>query len=271
MKCVGHTGTLDPLATGVLPLLLGRATRLARFFTASEKAYDTRVRLGVATDTYDATGEPVPLAGHAPARSAIPDEAAIANALAAFRGVIQQTPPSFSAKKIGGVRAYDLARRKAPVRPAPVTVTVHALNLMAVDGTAVDLRVVCSAGFYVRSLAHDLGLRLGCGAHLETLRRTRSGPFGLEQAVPLDTIEAEGLDAIARLLPIETLLDSFPAVTVSDRGARRAAHGNAVMESDVAGPVPDTPLVRLFTPQGSLVAIAELRIGRVLHPVVVLM
>lgn len=266
----GHTGTLDPLATGVLPLLLGQATRLARFLAAGDKAYDARIRLGVATDTYDAAGEPVKAADRAVEGSPLPDASAVAHALAAFRGAVRQTPPPFSAKRIAGMRAYDLARRKAPVSPAPVTVTVHALQLVGVDGSAVEVRIVSSAGFYVRSLAHDLGLRLGCGAHLERLRRTRSGPFGLEQAVPLDTVEAEGLAAAARVIPIEALLMDVPAVTVNDRGARRAAHGNAVMESDVAGPVSDAPLARLFDRQGALVAIAERRIGRVLHPVVVL-
>ncbi len=269
VKRVGHTGTLDPMATGVLPLLLGQATRLARFFAASEKAYDTRIRLGLATDTFDATGEPAPQAGRVPGGSAMPDEAAIANALAPFRGVIQQAPPAFSAKWIGGVRAYDLARRQAPVEPAPVSVTVHALDLLGVDGTAVDVRVVCSAGFYVRSLAHDLGVSLGCGAHLESIRRTRSGPFTLDQAVPLATVEAEGFGAAARLISIESLLPEVPSLTLSERGARRAAHGNAVMASDVAGPIPDAPFTRLFDGRGALIAIAEPGIG-VLHPVVVL-
>ncbi len=189
---VGHTGTLDPLAMGVLPLLLGQATRLARFLAAGDKAYDARIRLGVATDTYDAAGEPVARASGTLDGVAIPDPSAVAHALAEFRGAIQQTPPPFSAKRIGGMRAYDLARRKAPVAPAPVTVTVHALDLVGVDGSAVDVRLVSSAGFYVRSLAHDLGRsRLGIESSV-AIRSTRRSEllvssFGVEMLASTGT------------------------------------------------------------------------------------
>ncbi|MCA1561053.1 MAG: tRNA pseudouridine(55) synthase TruB [Acidobacteria bacterium] len=199
IRRVGHTGTLDPLATGVLPLVLGRATRLARLLSEADKAYDAVVRLGTATDSYDAQGQAI-----ATSRDAVPiDPASIARgtieaALDTFRGTYLQAPPPFSAKKIGGVRAYALARRREPVQPAAVTVSVHRLDLLGVEGTRVELRVVCSAGFYVRSLAHGLGAVLGCGAHLEALRRTRSGEFGLDAAVPLDAIEQAGLAALDR-------------------------------------------------------------------------
>ncbi len=277
---VGHTGTLDPLATGVLPLVVGRATRLARFLAAGEKVYEARIRLGVATDTYDAEGAPTappdPAAG-------LPDRAALEATLAKFRGEITQTPPPFSAKKIAGTRAYDLARRRAPVVPAPVAVEVSAAEVLAFEGTRVDLRIVCSAGFYVRSLAHDLGVRLGCGAHLEALRRARSGQFDLSAAVPLATVEAEGAGALRRLVPLEALLADWPRAVLTDEDAARVLHGASVSapaSAAAAAPAGGAPragagappqLVRLFSRHGQLVAIARPGSDAVLHPVVVLM
>ena len=187
---IGHTGTLDPLATGVLLLVLGRATRLARFLTARTKTYDAVVRLGVATDTYDADGTPVGPA-HA---GAWPDAEAVARALDAFRGTFAQQPPAFSAKKVGGVRSYQAARQHAarpdaavPL-PAPVSVTTYALDVIEQADALLTLRVVCSAGFYVRALAHDLGAALGCGAHLVGLRRTETSGFTLDDALPLAAV-----------------------------------------------------------------------------------
>ena len=278
---IGHTGTLDPLATGVLPLLVGPATRLARFLAAGEKTYDARIRLGVATDTYDATGKPVPLTGDGRPVPAPTDQAVIAAALAEMCGAAMQAPPPFSAKKIGGYRAYELARRHQAVEPEPVSVTAHAIDLIRIDLTAVDVRIVCSPGYYVRSLAHDLGVRLGCGAHLEALRRVRSGGFGVEDACALDIVERERLGAAARIVPPERLLPNLPAVILNDRGARRAAHGNPILASDYRGPderVRDVatgpessyPEVRLLGQDGALLGIGALRAGRVLHPVVVL-
>jgi tRNA pseudouridine55 synthase len=276
---IGHTGTLDPLATGVLPLLVGPATRLARFLTAGEKIYDARIRLGAATDTYDATGKPIPLPGGATPITPPADPAVIAAALSELRSTMMQTPPPFSAKRIGGHRAYDLARREKPVDPEPVAVTASALDLVHVDGSVIDVRVVCSPGYYVRSLAHDLGVRLGCGAHLEALRRVRSGGFGADEACPLDTIEREGHDAAARLVPPERLLPDLPAVVLTERGATRAAHGNPVMPSDyrgadqeprAAGVSDELTEVRLLDSRGALLGIGAVGTGRVLHPVVVL-
>jgi len=260
----------------VLVLLLGRATRLARFLALSDKAYDARIRLGRATTTYDATGNEVPraevgLAGGVDPAAIAPE--AIETALAGFRGTIRQAPPPYSAKKVGGVRAYALARRRQPVAPPAASVTAHALEVTGIDGTALSLGIVCSSGFYVRSLAHDLGIRLGCSAHLESLRRTRTGPFGVEHAVALERLEAEGLDAVARLIPMADLLPDLPAHVLTDRGARRAAHGNAVAAADVVEtlPGPGTEgLVRLLDRHGALLAVAEPRTGQILHPVVVL-
>ena len=167
---VGHTGTLDPLASGVLPLVLGRATRLARFMSAGEKTYEATVVFGRETDTYDAAGQTTAETGDAPAAEAL------AALVAALPGRRPQTPPAYSAKKIGGEAAHRLARRDAAVVPAPVEVEIHEATLLGVDGAEARLRLRVSAGFYVRSLAHDLGRQLGTGAHLGALRRVRVGP-----------------------------------------------------------------------------------------------
>jgi tRNA pseudouridine55 synthase len=264
---IGHTGTLDPLATGVLPLVVGRATRLAQFLSGDDKEYDADVRFGLATPTYDADDVrdlPPPPPGL--------DVAGIESALSDFRGTYLQTPPPFSAKKIGGVPAYKLARRNKPVAMAPVAVTVHRLTLERYEAGLARLRVVCSSGFYVRSLAHGLGERLGCGAHLEALRRTRAGEFTLDQAVPLEVIEELGPAAATRMVPMAALLPRLPPVVVTDAGARRAAHGNALTTRDLTDPLAAAAgsRVRMIDLDGTLLGIAEPTAGGVLRPVVVL-
>lgn len=263
---IGHTGTLDPLATGVLPLVIGRATRLAFFLTASDKEYIAAIRLGLATETYDAAGrESVP---QPPAGISTAD---VEDALDAFRGTFEQAPPPYSAKKVDGVRAYTLARTLNPTQPAPATVTVHDLALERyADGLAV-VRIRASAGFYVRSLAHDLGRTLGCGAHLETLRRVRAGSFTEEAAVSLSRIHEAGGGATQFIVPLEQLLPEMPAVVLTGRGLKRAVHGNDLASEDgtpMEGTIP--PRCRLFDAAGHLVGIAEARAGGLLHPVVVL-
>jgi tRNA pseudouridine55 synthase len=266
---IGHTGTLDPLATGVLPLVVGRATRLASFFSGSEKEYHAAVRLGLATDTYDAAQLTGPVA-----QPPLGIEAdAIEAALEAFRGTFTQAPPAYSAKKINGVPAYKLARRNEPVQPRSVTVTVHRLELLSYADGLARLVVQCSAGFYVRSLAHDLGERLGCGAHLETLRRVRAGAFDEAGAVPLERIEAGGADAARWLVPLELLLPHLPGAVLTERGVLRAAHGNDLTLDDraVTGPRPENAEHwRLLDGAGRLLGIAEGRPGGLLHPVIVL-
>ena len=279
---IGHTGTLDPLATGVLPLVVGRATRLAQFLTGDEKEYLAGVRLGAATATYDAEdrvvldddGRPVLLKPPPPC----PDlpESTVVEALGEFVGTYWQVPPPYSAKKIGGTPAYVLARLRKQVEIKPVPVTVAELDLVRYAEGLATLKVVCSSGFYVRSLAHDLGQRLGCGAHLESLRRVRAGEFGISQAVPLDVIESEGSGALALLVPMTELLSKLPHVVVNERGARRAAHGNALgvedlwqAERTVPPSAPFGP-VRVLDADGALLAISEPAEGGLLQPVVVL-
>jgi tRNA pseudouridine55 synthase len=263
---IGHTGTLDPLATGVLPLACGRATRLVRFLSASDKDYEATIRFGVATDTYDVTGTEVTRSERRPT---LPE---IASALATFTGAYVQAPPPYSAKKIGGRRAYELARADTAVHPAPVRVRVDRLDL--VDATQNDLvvRVTCSAGFYVRSLAHDLGVRLGTAACLAALRRTRSGEFLLTEAMDLDELVREGPAAAARIRPMAGLLPQFPAAPLTEEGHRRASHGRAVGREHLSGPMPEgADWVRLVGHDGTIVALAvPAEIPGFLHPSVVL-
>lgn len=281
LQRIGHTGTLDPLATGVLPLVIGRATRLASLLSGGTKQYDALVRLGLVTDTYDVTGQPVN-PGPASAGPLIEiDRVRLDEARRAFMGTFAQQPPPFSAKKVGGVRAYRLARRQQAVAIRPREVTVSALQVEPAGPGRLRCRVECSPGFYVRALAHDLGQWLGCGACLEALRRERTGRFGLEGAVSLTTIEAEGRDAERRVVSLGTLLTDLPVLALSGRGVRRAAHGQILTTEDVAhlepwpaeAGRPDSgrhPLVRLLDEAGTLVALAEWTAEGLLHPTIVL-
>ncbi len=268
-RSVGHTGTLDPRATGLLPLVLGKATRLASLLTGSDKTYDATIRLGVATDTDDAAGRPI---GEP---RPCPDEAAVRAALDQFRGVVHQVPPAHSAKKVGGHKAYDMARREQPLDLAPVAVTIHALEDVAIEGDQVRLTVQASAGFYVRALARDLGAALGCGAHLLTLRRTAAGRFRVEDALPLDEAERLGQAVAARLITPSEAVAHLPAVTVNDVGLRRVSHGNPLTPQHLQHPwIPPSgsgaaPDVRVLDSGGELMALAHSR-GGALHPAVVL-
>lgn len=280
---IGHTGTLDPLATGVLPLVVGNATRLARFLTGDDKEYVASVRLGASTPTYDAEartvvdhdGTPVMLQP-GPADPGV-SRIALLDVLTGFTGTFAQLPPPFSAKKINGTPAYVLARLRKAVEVQPVQVTVHELELTAYADGLAQLRIVSASGFYVRSLAHDIGQRLGCGAHLEALRRTRAGEFDAAGAVPLAVVEREGPAAASRLVPLPGLLSRLPRVVVNERGARRTAHGNTLAAEDLSGHVDGPPFeaprgpVRVMDAQGALLAIGEPGPGGVLQPVVVLL
>ena len=265
---VGHTGTLDPFATGVLPVVIGRATRLARFLAGADKEYDALVRLGRSTDTYDVTGRVV---YEAPEGFSLPSPAAVADVVRGYLGSWMQTPPAYSAKQADGVRAYEQARRGKAVELAPVPVRVEAIDVLSVDGPLVRLRLVSSAGFYVRALAQDLGERLGTGATLEGLRRLRSGAFGLGDAVTLDAVVRS--EAGPRLLPLDGLLADWPAAVLTAEGVDWVAHGRAVGPAQCASPLaaPTGRPVRLVGPDGSLLALGEPGPGGVLHPTVVLM
>ncbi|MBE3134076.1 MAG: tRNA pseudouridine(55) synthase TruB [Acidobacteria bacterium] len=264
VRRIGHTGTLDPFATGVLPLVVGRATRLAQFLSATDKSYDAAIRLGCATDTYDVTGRVIEGGGAASlggmaAAPALPGREAIAAALATFAGCYEQTPPPFSAKKVGGVRSYVRARHGEPVQPKAVQVTVRDLELVAVDGDLVSVRLTCSPGFYVRALAHALGERLTVGAHLQALRRTRSGGFDADHAAPLDVIEREGPLALQRLVPLAEALPHLPAAVLTRAGIDRAVHGAVLAAADFleAPPTGHAGPVRLLDADGALVAMAR--------------
>jgi tRNA pseudouridine55 synthase len=273
-RAIGHTGTLDPMATGVLVLVLGRATRLAKFMSASDKGYEAAITLGISTDTYDADGDPVGPRNGGP----LPGREAIERALDAFRGAFVQTPPAFSAKKINGVRSYKLARadrsgdsEERPA-PAPVSVRTTAIELLSLQDELLTLRVDCSAGFYVRSLAHDLGVRLGTGAHLSALRRIRSGEFTLAGATSLDAVEHDPDEAAGFVIPMGGLLTGFPSVVLTSDGVLRASHGRDLGPSDFdqrAAVVHSH--VRLLDAAGGLVGIAEPATAPgLLHPSIVL-
>jgi tRNA pseudouridine55 synthase len=282
---IGHTGTLDPAASGLLALVLGRATRLARFIACAEKRYVTVVRLGIETDTYDAEGTPV--ASHrarSDAGGALCSRDEIDRALDAFRGTFHQRPPVFSAKKIGGTRSYKLARANGQRQsgrplsseipaPAPVPVTAHAIDILDCTADTVTLSVVCSAGFYIRSLAHDVGEALGVGAHVLQLRRTRTGDLDVADALPLALAEADPDRAAGAIVPLARMLPELGAAVLTETGARHAAQGRNLGAGDVAERLgAATGSIRLIDPGGMLVGIAEaVADSGLLHPSVILM
>jgi tRNA pseudouridine55 synthase len=267
-RSIGHTGTLDPRATGLLPLVLGRATRLASLLSSGEKTYDATISLGFATDTDDADGQPL-----GPAAASLPPADAVQEALTRFRGTFEQVPPRHSAKKISGRKAYELARRDQPVQLAPVAVTVSSLELLSCAGAMLEVRVTAGSGFYVRALARDLGEALGCGAHLQALRRTRSGGFDVAGALSLEEAERLGRGVEERLIPAAEALPHLPSVRMTAAGLTRAVHGNPLGPADLEGrwvpPAGAGGPVRLLAGDGRLVALAHSR-GGALHPVTVL-
>ena len=253
IKKVGHLGTLDPLATGVLPVSIGKATRLARFIPASPKEYTGRIRFGWATTTCDREGEA--LGSPQPVELARED---IAKAMDGMTGRLEQVPPVYSAKKVAGVTAYRLARRGIAVDLPPVSVEVEAFDLVAFDRPYVEFRIRCSGGTYVRSLARDLGKQMGTGAHLDSLRRNRSGPFGLDRSVPLDQASA------ADLLPPEELLTDLSRIEVDGAGEDDVRHGRPIECSE------EGMIVRIFNKRGRLIAVAAIEKGWA-YPKVVLL
>lgn len=296
---VGHTGTLDPFASGVLPLVVGRATRLAQFLTAGPKSYRATMCLGRATTTYDRTGRDLPVVewvaspgvegiGAARTPADIPDSE-IEASVRRFAGTFAQRPPIYSAKKVEGQKAYELARANQRISLEPVLVSLHSCHIVARDGDMVELDLECAAGFYVRSLAHDIGVALGCGAHLAELRRTRSAGFGLEDAITLDNWS----QAERKLVSLERLLPWLACVTLTAGGHARVRQGQPARPGDIVGGIasgslggsgtgsaggitegslkgdiegsPEDP-VRLLSPQGALVGLARRAEDGLLHP-----
>ncbi len=280
---IGHLGTLDPLATGVLVLLLGRATRLVQFYTGRRKRYLAGYRFGFATDTYDADGE-----AQGP-DSPVQLDAAVLEKLAAERvGLFEQTPPPFSAKKVQGRPAYELARKKQPVELKPVEVEIFEYKLVGMEASLARFSIECSSGTYIRSLAHEMGEKLGCGAHLAEIVRTAVGEFSLEQAIRLEELaEAARAGRFAeRLIPLERLLPNFPRVNVLPIVERRVRHGTRFNVSlphiqpgrfelppgattQLDGGEPKPPRLRVFNQQDKLIAIAEAVVPRTYQPIVV--
>jgi len=263
---VGHLGTLDPLATGVLPLVLNRATRLSQFMMKADKVYDAELHFGFATNTYDsegyATTDTVPVTL---------DPVALERALESFRGDLLQTPPPVSAKKIGGVPAYKLERKNKPVELAPVPVTVFSLDLTYCEGPTARLRIHCSSGTYVRAIANEVGRTLGCGAHLSALRRTRAGSFKIDQARTLE--ELAELASAGRfeeaVVPAVDLLPDFPAERVDLATATLIRQGRDFHVSPFRVRN-GAPFVRAVGEDGALVAIGEMRLPNLYHPMLVL-
>jgi len=247
---IGHTGTLDPLATGVLPLAIGRATRLVRFLAASDKDYHATIRFGVTTDSYDLTGTETGRTDQVPSRTEILD------GIQRLTGEYLQAPPAFSAKKVDGRRAYRLARQEQAVTLAPVPVKVTRAELLDLDGARAQVTLTCSAGFYVRSFAHTLGALTGAGACLEALQRTRSGEFELHAALPFDTLHQAGR-AMASLVPLTGLLSHFPAIAITDLGRGDVSHGRVLgPDAMLAAVPPGAEWIRLVDGAGALVALA---------------
>ena len=261
-KSIGHLGTLDPMATGVLPLLLGKYTRLAQFFGQAEKHYTGHIRFGFATDTFDADG--VPAADTRPLNLSLEELCALGQR---FRGEIDQLPPVFSAKKINGVAAHKLARAGVQVAVKPVRITIHHFALTSLEGDTAAFTMLVSAGGYVRSVAHELGQLAGCGAHLSSLRRTRAGAFVLEQAITIDQLKSASAAELEALLPHpRTLLPEMPSVTVDDQVAGRLRNGMQVNLPDFSR----APLLKVFTAPTDLLAIGRRIAGTLVQPIVVL-
>jgi tRNA pseudouridine55 synthase len=273
-KRVGHTGTLDPFATGVLPVCVGKATRLARFLAEGDKVYRATVRLGFATTTDDRQGEPL-----TPPRTVEMDAEAVRKACQELSGPQLQVPPAFSAKRQNGVRLYELARQGAPVTVAPSPVTIFAIEVLAFEGDRLELQVGCSPGTYVRALARDLGERLGVGGHLTALCRTRSGAFDLGHAVAWEALDSKAGEC---LLPLHALLPEMPAVRVGEEGARAVRHGRDLFRHLVVSGFPEEARgsMRVLDESGRLLGLAvprgfrpdrgELPVAPALHPEVVL-
>jgi len=261
-KSIGHLGTLDPMATGVLPLMLGKFTRLAQYFSSAEKSYTGAIRFGFATNTYDAEGEP---AG-ADCQPSLTLEQ-VRDAASRFHGEMQQMPPAYSAKKIAGTPAYKLTREGKPVELKAARVLISSFEILALDGAEASFAMSISAGGYVRSVAHEMGHDLGCGAHLSSLRRTQAGVFTLADTHTLDELQAlagnvEAL--VAQCIHPRELLPEMPSVTGDALALGRLRNGAQANLPEFSR----APLVKVFAGQRELVGIAKRVAGTLFQPVV---
>ncbi|MBZ5612404.1 MAG: tRNA pseudouridine(55) synthase TruB [Acidobacteriia bacterium] len=261
-RAVGHLGTLDPSATGVLPIVLGNLTRLAQFYLHSEKTYEGMIRFGFATDTYDAEGEPT-----TPPQDVHINGDEVRALAAQFQGIIEQTPPPFSAKKIAGVPAYKLARKKKEVALKPVQVEIKEFEILDTTANQATFRARVASGTYIRSVAHEMGQKLGCGAHLASLRRTAVAEFTLEDAHSLQALETAMQQGSAELLLIHPrkLVPQLPSVTATEESAALIRSGRAVNLPEMSR----APLVKVFYGQRELIAIATRIAGTLFHPGIV--
>ena len=262
-RSVGHLGTLDPSATGVLPLVIGSYTRLAQFYAHSEKTYEGVIRFGFATDTYDADGEPT-----STPQNVTLNAGEIGSLAAEFRGTVEQTPPPFSAKKIGGVPAYKLARKQREFQLKPMPVEVREFAILEVAGDRVTFRAHVGSGTYLRSIAHDMGKKLGCGAHLAALRRTAVAEFAIEDARRLEDLESAMRQGTAEDLFVHPrkLAPHLPGVTATEENVALIRSGRAVNLPEMSR----APLVKVFFGQRELVAIATRVAGTLFHAGIVL-
>jgi tRNA pseudouridine55 synthase len=261
-KSIGHLGTLDPMATGVLPLLLGKYTRLAQFVGQAEKHYEGHIRFGFATETFDAEGTAI--AEPRPLTQSLEELRELGRN---FHGEVDQLPPIYSAKKINGVPAHKLARAGVDVPVKTARITIHNFELCSLDGETAAFTIEVSAGGYVRSVAHELGQLAGCGAHLSSLRRTRAGAFKLAQAITVDQLKQSTPAELESLLPHpRTLLPEMPSVTVDDRLAGRLRNGMQVNLPEFS----QAPLIKVFTAPTELLAIARRIAGTLMQPIVVM-
>jgi tRNA pseudouridine55 synthase len=276
IRQVGHFGTLDPFATGVLPLSIGKATRFAQFYLKSRKAYEGEICFGFSTDTYDATGKPT----SEPAAPNL-DRGLLEKVFQEFTGRMMQAPPSFSAKRVGGKRAYELARQQKPVHLAPVEVEIYALELLDVAADRARFAVECSGGTYVRSLAHDIGQKVGCGAHLGGLRRTAVAEFSQSRALTLERLAEATRDGKLKeiLVPLEALLPDCPELVVRGREEKSVRHGHKFELAQAVRPARGSSpgrwtaasLLKILNPERRLVAVARHVSGGIYHPDLVLL
>ncbi len=262
-RSVGHLGTLDPSATGVLPIVVGNLTRLAQFYVHSEKTYEGAIRFGFATDTYDAEGEPT-----TPPQEVSLNHDEVRALAAQFRGTIDQMPPPFSAKKIAGVPAYKLARKHKEVTLQPVQVEIKEFEILDTTADHATFRARVASGTYMRSVAHDMGQKLGCGAHLATLRRTAVAEFTIEDAHSLEALAAALQQGTVESLFIHPrkLVPQFPSVTANEESAALIRSGRAVNLPEMSR----APQVKVFYGQRDLIAIATRIAGTLFHPGIVL-